>query len=85
MILGLRGEAMRRRDFITLLGGAAASWPLAAQGQESAKPLVGFLRSVPLSDATHLVIAFRQGLEEAGFTEDQNVAVEYRRADDQNT
>jgi hypothetical protein len=75
---------MRRRKFIALLGGAAA-WPLAALAQQPAKPLVGFLRSAPLSDATHLVIAFRQCLEEAGFIEDQNVAVEYRRADDQNT
>jgi putative ABC transport system substrate-binding protein len=76
---------MKRREFIGLLGGAAVAWPIAARAQQPAKPLVGFLRSAPLSDATHLVIAFRQGLEEAGFIEDQNVAVEYRRADDQNT
>ena len=68
---------MRRREFIALVGSAAA-WPVAARAQQPVMPVVGFLPSRP-----HFMTAFRQGLKEAGFVEGQNVAIEYRSAEDQ--
>ena len=73
---------MRRRAFITLLAGAAA-WPLVAQGQQAAMPVIGFLRSTSLADATHIVTAFREGLKEAGLVEGRNVAIEFGSAEGQ--
>jgi len=72
---------MTRREFISLLGGGAVAWPLAARAQQPAMPVVGFLRGGTVDDVPQRVAVFRQDLKEAGFVEGQNVAIELRSAD----
>jgi putative ABC transport system substrate-binding protein len=74
---------MRRRDFITLLGGAAAAWPLTARAQQPAMPVIGLLSSRSPAVDTPLIAVIRQGLKETGFVEGQNIAIDYRWAEGQ--
>jgi putative tryptophan/tyrosine transport system substrate-binding protein len=74
---------MKRREFITLFGGTAVAWPLAVRAQQSTVPVVGFLSSRAPGENETILVAFRRGLKEVGYVEGQNVAVEYRWADNQ--
>ena len=82
-LLGARGATMRRREFLGLLGSAAAAWPFAAHTQQAGMPVIGFMSTRSPEDSAHLLAAFRQGLGETGFIEGQNVAIEFRWAQGQ--
>jgi ABC transporter substrate binding protein len=74
---------LRRREFIAMLGSAAAAWPLTARAQQSAMPVIGFLSGTPREPATSLVAAVQRGLAEAGYFEGRTLSIEYRWAEDQ--
>ena len=78
-----RGEAMRRREFITFLGSAVATWPLIARAQPAPLPVIGFLHIASPGAYVRVIAGFRRGLEESDFVEGRNVTVEYRWADGQ--
>jgi ABC-type uncharacterized transport system substrate-binding protein len=80
----MHSNRLKRREFITLLGGTAAAWPILARAQQPAIPVVGFMHAGVASAHTHVVAALRRGLKESGYVESQNLAIEYRWANNNN-
>jgi putative ABC transport system substrate-binding protein len=78
----MRFDLLRRREFITLIGGAATSWPLTARSQQLPNPVIGFLHPSSAEAYTNLMLAFRKGLGEVGYVEGRNLIIEYRWAND---
>ena len=80
----IRQVLYKRREFITLLGGSVAGWPLVARAQQPAMPVIGYLRSGSRAASSQVEAAFRQGLSSMGFIEGRNVAIDYQYAENQN-
>src|SRR5215831_12233134 len=83
LVLGFGIIAMKRREFITLLGGTVTAWPLSARAQQGPMPTIGFLSSVSQAQTRHMVAAFLRGLGETGYIDGRNVAIDYRFVDGQ--
>src|SRR5262249_39733850 len=78
-----RGDRMKRRDFISLLGGIAAAWPVGVRAQQTAIPVLGLLSSVAFNTRRDQIAGFHRGLQEAGYVQGKSIAIEYRSANNQ--